>query len=132
MKKKFLYGDITGDIIGAFYKVMERVNVDGLKEPALTRALAAELELRGRKTRREVSVTHRYKSTTIGSGRIDLLVEGKVAVEVKKLKELRSKDEAQLRTYLQNGKYAVGLLLNFSRENAQTRRLDEPRFARKK
>jgi GxxExxY protein len=132
MKTDFLYGDITGDVIGSFYKIHRRVNVDGLKEPALTRALAAELELRGRKTRREVAVTHRYKSKVIGSGRIDLLVEGKVAVEIKKLKGLRSKDEAQLRAYMQDGKYAVGILLNFSRENAQTRRLDEPQFAPKK
>ena len=132
MKKNFLYGDITGDIIGAFYKVMERANVEGLKEPALIRALAAELELRGRKSRREVSVTHRYKSRNIGSGRIDLLVEGKVVVKVKKLKELRSKDEAQLRAYMQDGKYAVGLLLNFNREEAQTKRLDERQFAPKK
>ena len=131
MKTNFLYGDITGDIINAFYKVLGRANVEGLKEPALTRALAAELELRGRKTRREVPVTHRYRSKAIGSGRIDLLVEGKIAVEVKKLKELRSKDEAQLRAYLQDGKYAVGILLNFSRENAQTRRLEERQFAPK-
>ena len=132
MKTKFQYGDITGDIIGAFYKVLGRVNVEGLKEPALIRALAAELDLRGRKTRREVSVTHRYKSKAIGSGRIDLPVEGKVAVEVKKLKELRSQDEAQLLAYMQGGKYAVGLLLNFNRENAQTKRLDERQFAPKK
>jgi GxxExxY protein len=132
MKTKFQYGDITGDIIGAFYKVLGRANIEGLKEPALIRALAAELELRGRKTRREVLVTHRYKSKTIGSARIDLLVEGKVAVEAKKLKELRSQDEAQLRAYMQGGKYAVGLLLNFSRENAQTKRLDERQFAPKK
>ncbi len=132
MKKNFLYGDITGDIIGAFYRVMERANIEGLREPAITRALAAELALRGRKSRREVSVTHRYKSKTIGSARIDLLVEGKVVVEAKKLKELRSQDEAQLRAYMQGGKYAVGLLLNFNRENAQTRRLDERQFAPKK
>ena len=132
MTKNFVYGDITGDIIGAFYRVMERANIEGLRERAITRALAAELELRGRKSRREVLVTHRYKSKNIGSGRIDLLVEGKVVVEVKKLKELRSKDEAQLRAYMQDGKYAVGLLLNFNREDAQTRRLDERQFAPKK
>ena len=40
--------------------------------------------------------------------------------------------DAQLRAYMQGGEYAVGLLLNFSRENAQTRRLDEPQFAPKK
>jgi len=131
MAKDFLYGEITGDVLGAFYKVIARVNVEGLKEPQLTRALVAELALRGRKSRREVPVTHRYLSKVIGNGKIDLLVEEKVVVEVKKLKALRRQDEAQLRAYMQGGKYAVGLLLNFNRENAQSRRLEEREFAPK-
>lgn len=131
MKTKFLYGDITGDILGAFYKVLAQDNSEGLKEEALTNALAIELQERGRKTRREVSVTHRYKSKTIGSGRIDLLVANKVIVEVKKLKALRNSDSKQLEAYMESGHYAVGLLLNFNKDNPQQKRLDKPNFAPK-
>jgi len=59
-----------------------------------------------------VSVT--YKGKPIGTNRIDLIVEGKVIVELKSCEELNAVHRAQLFCYLKLKKLRVGLLVNFN------------------
>ena len=46
--------------------------------------------------------------------RIDLVVEGKVILELKSVEELSDIHLAQTLTYLKLGKYKLGLLINFN------------------
>jgi GxxExxY protein len=46
--------------------------------------------------------------------KVDLLVEGRVPVEVKSIEELAPIHEAQLLTYLRLGGWRVALLINFN------------------
>ena len=46
--------------------------------------------------------------------RADVVVDGKVALELKAVEHLLAVHEAQLLTYLRLGSYKVGLLLNFN------------------
>jgi GxxExxY protein len=46
--------------------------------------------------------------------RIDLLVENKIVVELKSIKEIESIHLAQILTYMKLGKYKVGLIINFN------------------
>ena len=46
--------------------------------------------------------------------RVDLIVDGKVIVELKVVKELVPVHEAQLLTYMKLTKCRVGLLINFN------------------
>ena len=56
-----------------------------------------------------------YKGMTLECGyRIDLLVMGKVVVEIKAVEEIDPIHEAQLLTYLRLGGWKVGLLINFN------------------
>ena len=56
-----------------------------------------------------------YKGEKIGDDlRLDLIVESKVVVELKSVKELEPIHEAQLLTYMRLTKCPVGLLINFN------------------
>jgi GxxExxY protein len=46
--------------------------------------------------------------------RIDLLVEGKVVIELKSVKKIDDIHLAQILTYLRLGKFKVGLIINFN------------------
>ena len=56
-----------------------------------------------------------YRGINLDCGyRIDLLVEGKVIIELKSIEKLEPIHEAQLLSYLKLSKCPVGLLINFN------------------
>ena len=56
-----------------------------------------------------------YKGERVGEDlRLDLVVQGKVVVELKAVKELEPIHEAQLLTYMKLTGCRVGLLINFN------------------
>jgi GxxExxY protein len=55
-----------------------------------------------------------YKGAVVGSGRIDLLVEERLIVELKAVTELPSVFKQQVVAYLKSRDENVGLLLNFN------------------
>ena len=55
--------------------------------------------------------------------RLDLLVEKKIIVELKAVKELTDIHFAQLRSYLKAAGLRVGLLLNFAKPTLEIRRV---------
>jgi len=124
----YLYSDLTGAILAAFYAVFNRLGRrrGGYSEQNLTQALALELQERGLSVRTQVPVPRRYRQRRIGTDRLDLLVNDIVPVEVKKVRRLTDQHEAQLHTYLLDGGWPVGLLLNFGADQPQIRRVYEP------
>ncbi len=123
-----LYADITGDILNAYEAVFKRLrHPQGYPEAAATEALVRELRRRGHQVRTEVVITHRDRGKALGTGRADFIVDGKVAVEVKRVKDFTYRHVKQLRAYLDSGGLAVGLLLNFGGEEMQRQRVYEPR-----
>jgi GxxExxY protein len=127
----YLYSDLTSTFLDCYYKVFYSPSSHGLTEESLTNALVIELRKHGMSTRQKATISHRYDDREIGTGWIDLLVEEKVVVELKRLNNLRSRDKAQLKAYLLDGGYAVGLLLNFGSEKPQMQRVYEPSHAPK-
>jgi GxxExxY protein len=71
--------------------------------------------LRGIRFERERPLPLEYKGIRLECGyRVDILVEGIVAVEVKSVEALVPIHDAQLLTYLRVGGWRVGLLINFN------------------
>ena len=64
-----------------------------------------------------------YLGVEIGVHRLDLLVEKKIIVELKAVKELTDIHFAQLRSYLKAAGLKVGLLLNFAKPTLEIRRV---------
>ena len=108
------FEDLTGAVIGAAIEV-HRALGPGLLESAYQVCLCHELVLRGIPFRKEVDLPIFYKGIRLETGyRVDLLIDERVVVEVKSVRELDSIFEAQLLTYLRLGGWKVGLLINFN------------------
>jgi GxxExxY protein len=114
-KIDLLHGEITESIIGAFYLVYNELGY-GFLEKVYVEALTRVLRKLGHKVDREVLVPVEFQDEAIALQRLDLLVEGKVVVEVKSVQELHRADHRQLRSYLSGTKLEVGLLLHFGPE----------------
>ena len=106
--------DITHEIIGAAIEVHKRLG-PGLLESAYEECFAHELSLRNLRVDRQVGIPIVYKDTKLECGyRIDLLVEGRIVVELKSVESLAPIHEAIILTYLRLSGHKIGLLINFN------------------
>ena len=106
--------EITHQIIGAAIEVHKHLG-PGLLESAYEECLAHELHLRNLRVERQKAVPVVYKQTKLECGyRLDLLVEGRVVVELKSVEGLGPIHEAIILTYLRMSGHKLGLLINFN------------------
>jgi GxxExxY protein len=106
--------EITHEIIGAAMEVHKRLG-PGLLESAYEDCLSFELRQRNLRVDRQISVPVVYKEVKLEYGyRIDLLVEGRVVVELKSIEGLAPIHEAIILTYLRLSGHKIGLLINFN------------------
>ena len=114
MGEKLIEEDLTEKIIGAAIEVHKYWG-PGLLESIYEKSLAIELERQGIPFKRQMELKLSYKGVSLGEDfRLDLIVGGKVVVELKVVKELSPIHEAQLLTYMKLTNCRVGLLLNFN------------------
>lgn len=85
----------------------------GYAETVYEAALCHELGLRGLAYERQALVRVRYKDIPVGEGRLDLVVENLVIVELKAVPTLAPVHIAQVISYLKATRRSLGLLLNF-------------------
>jgi len=105
---------LTEKIIGAAIEVHSYWG-PGLLESIYEKSLVHELVLRGIQVKRQVQLDLKYKDLELGDEfALDLIVEDKVIVELKVVKELAPIHEAQLITYMKLTNSKVGLLINFN------------------
>ena len=105
--------ELTNSTIGAAMKVQSAVG-PGLLESAYRACLARELALRGHAVAQEVSLEVQYEGLVLPQAyRMDLVIDGKLVVELKTVERLSPAHEAQLLTYLRFSGNRVGLLFNF-------------------
>jgi GxxExxY protein len=65
--------------------------------------------------KKEITLPITYKEIKLDQGyRIDLLVEDKLAIELKTVENFTSVHFAQILTYLKLGNYPLGLLINYN------------------
>jgi GxxExxY protein len=105
---------LTHEIIGAAIEV-HKVLGPGLLESAYEVCLAQELTLRDIKFEKQKPLPVVYKDTKLEEGyRLDLLVEGKIVVELKAVEKLTPIHDAIMLTYLRLSECKIGLLINFN------------------
>ena len=118
--------DLTGRIIGAAIEV-HKILGPGLLESVYEECLSHELGVVQIPFERQKEIPIEYKGVKLSCGyRIDLLVDGRVIVEIKSCDTVLPIHEAQLLTYLKLTGLRVGLLINF---NVSTLRNGIKRFA---
>ena len=109
--------DITYQIRGAIYDVYKNLG-PGLLESVYEEALIYELEKRGLTVERQKEVSIQYDGHVLKTPlRLDLLVEGRVVVELKSVKEMQDVFWKQTRTYLRLLGLRVGILVNFNTDD---------------
>lgn len=86
----------------------------GLLESAYEDCLIYEFQKAGICCERQVKIPLIYEGKSLGDGfRADIVVENKVIIELKAVRELDSIHYAQLKTYLKMSGIKLGLLVNF-------------------
>ncbi len=112
MKQEYAHGDLTERIIGAAYEV-HNVLGRGFLEKVYENALALELREQGMAAQTQAPIEVRYRGEVVGQYVADMVVEGKVIVEIKAATALDGAHEAQLISYLKATGISIGLLINF-------------------
>ncbi|HXM48219.1 MAG TPA: GxxExxY protein [Pyrinomonadaceae bacterium] len=108
--------EIATIIVDAAYKIHKRLG-PGLLESVYETTLAYELARRGLQLRRQQAMPVVYESVQMDVGfRADLIVEGKVIVEIKSIDAIAPVHRKQLLTYLRLTDKRLGLLINFNVE----------------
>lgn len=86
----------------------------GLLESAYEALMAEALRQRGLTSARQVQVPLQYRGVVVDNAfKIDLLVEGKLIVELKSIERLAPVHGKQVLTYLRLMRLPLGLLMNF-------------------
>ena len=112
-EKSYFDSDLTETIIGCAIEV-HRALGPGLLESVYEECLCYELQQKDLNFERQKILPLSYKEVRLEAGyRLDLVVEGKVIVEIKCVEKLMPVHEAQIMTYLRLTKIKTGLLINF-------------------
>jgi len=105
---------ITEKIIGCAIKVHKELG-PGLLESAYVECLKYELQQSNLKVEKEKPLPLVYHEVKLEVGyRIDLLVEGRIIIEVKSVDTINDVHIAQTLTYLKLNNNRIGLLINFN------------------
>jgi GxxExxY protein len=104
---------VANHVIGAAIEVHRHLG-SGFIEKIYQEALCLELDARRIPFERERAVAVVYKGVSIPGQRIDLIVAGKVVVELKAATRIDIASEARVISYLRTTALRLGLLLNFN------------------
>jgi len=106
--------DVSGKVIQAALEVHRELG-PGLLESVYRACLIHELEVRGMQFEKEAWLPVVYRGAPLDCGfRLDLLVEGRLIVELKAVNSFHDLHTAQLLTYMKLSQIPLGLLINFN------------------
>jgi len=100
-------------VIGAAIEVHRELG-PGLPEEVYERSLIIELTHRGIEFARQKRIEIQYKGVVVGVGKIDLLIGGRLVVEIKSVESLAPIHRSQAVTYMRMINEVLGLLINFN------------------
>jgi len=104
--------DLTGRILEACFEVSNELG-PGFLESVYQHALVIALRDMGLRSEAEVPLRVCFRGCPVGQFAADIVVEGKVMVELKAVRKLAPEHQAQLINYLNACEVDVGLLVNF-------------------
>src|SRR5687768_12515310 len=103
---------LTHSIIGCFRWVYNKTG-SGLLESAYSGAMIHACSSRGLSVERQVCVPFYFDGVVVANYRLDLVVEGRVLVELKSCARLQPEHIKQVMHYLRTTDVEIGLLLGF-------------------
>lgn len=113
---------ITERIIGCAYTVGNKLGC-GFLEKVYENALAHELRKSGLSVAQQNGIHIHYDGLVVGEYVADLLIEGRVLVELKAVKALDAIHFAQCLNYLKATGLPICLLINFGKPKVEIKRI---------
>ena len=107
-----LHAELTERVLSVFYKVYNELG-GGFLKGVYHRAMRMALLQAGLKTESEVPVPVMFRGKVVGDYRADLVVEGRILLELKAVAGLDRTHEGQVLHYLRATDFEVALLMNF-------------------
>ena len=112
--KSLIENEISGIIVDKAYQIHTQLG-PGLFETVYESILSHELISEGLRVEKQKPISVKWKGIEMDQGfRADLIVEGKVIIEVKSIDSLADVHKKQLLTYLKLTGIKLGLLINFN------------------
>lgn len=113
---------LTEVVIGLVFKVANTLG-SGFLEKVYENALAFELQRAGLAVQQQMTIAVHYENQVVGSYLADLIVEGRLLLELKACKALEEVHSAQCLNYLRATALPTCLLINFGTPKPQIKRL---------
>lgn len=120
--------DLSGRVIAAAIDV-HRALGPGFLESIYEEALSVELDAAGLRAERQKHVPIFYRGRLIGQHRLDLLVEGRLIVELKATAKIDDIHFSIVRSYLKALALEDALLLNFAATPLLIKRVGRENFS---
>ena len=117
---------LTGAIIGCAFEVLNELG-SGFLESVYEKSLLVALKQKGLEAEMQKPIKVDFRGHVVGDFFADLIVEEKILIELKAIRQLAPQHEAQIINYLKATGIETGLLLNFGNP-----RLEYKRFTRQK
>jgi len=107
-----LYPELSYRIMEAVFEVHNQLG-PGFGEEIYHHALITELEARGIPFKTQKNIAVLYKGKPMGTYRLDLVIDGKIILELKAIASLNDLFKQQLTSYLKATGLRLGILINF-------------------
>jgi len=119
---KLIYKQLSDKVLQAAFSVHSSVG-SGLLESVYQKALEVELEFLNVPFASQVPLRVFHRNKLVGDFFADIIVDGKIILELKAVKSLNSVAEAQLLNYLSISGLSVGYLFNFRNTSLSWKRM---------
>lgn len=117
-----IYPALSYQVIGVLFDVFNDLGF-GLHEKNYQRAVARGLDMCGLKFREQVPVKVYFKDKFIGIYYLDLLIENKIILELKKCERFSRKNLEQVLAYLKATDLNLGIIANFTKNGVKFKRI---------
>jgi len=121
-KHEIVYKDLSYQIIKA---ALETHNIlgAGFLEKVYENALIIKLKQYGLKAEQQLPIKVLFEGAMVGDYYADIVVDGKVILELKCVESITSIHEAQLINYLKATGMKLGIIINFAKPKLEYKRM---------
>jgi GxxExxY protein len=117
-----LHEDLTAKALEACFEVAKELGA-GFLESVYEKALIVALRQKGLNASEQFPLAVKFRGHVVGEFFADILLEGKVIIELKAARALTAEHQAQVINYLNATDIEVGLLVNFGNPRLEYKRL---------
>ena len=117
-----LYKNLSYDIVGIAMRVHSKLGY-GFLEKVYENALMVLFRREGIEAKQQVPITVYFEEEVVGTYYADILVEDKVILEIKSVEHIIDAHIAQSLNYLKATGLRLAIILNFSKEKLEYKRI---------